>query len=82
MNQSKYGGIANKSHQSNTSQISPRSQYNQNVINNNNNVNNPFNQTGGSIGNGSTSTNTANIKGKITAIEVSELTKPHNIYFI
>ena len=56
---SKYGSGSH----SNTSNVSPRSHYQ-------NPLQNPFNQTGASIANISSTTNTANIKGKITAIEV------------
>lgn len=55
-------GVTGNASMSNTSQVSPRSQYHQTH-------NNPFNQTGASIGHHSSSTNTANIKGKIVSIE-------------
>ena len=48
---------------SNTSNVSPRSQYKSLG-------NNPFNQTNASLGHVSSQTNTANVKGKISAIEV------------
>lgn len=48
--------------QSNTSNVSPRSQYH--------GAGNPFNQTNASLGHISSQTNTANVKGKIAAIEV------------
>ena len=44
--------------------MSPRSQYQ--------GAGNPFNQTNASLGHISSQTNTANVKGKITAIEVTE----------
>jgi hypothetical protein len=48
---------------SNTSNVSPRSQYQ-------GGLGNPFNQTNASLGHVSSQTNTANVKGKIAAIEV------------
>lgn len=59
---SKHGGLGNASVSNASQGVSPRSQYHQTH-------NNPFNQTGASIGHQSSSTNTANIKGKIISIE-------------